>query len=160
VNERLPALGPRGEGWVAAQLGLIVATGLAGLRAGHAWGGSVGIASAITGAALIAAGGAMVAGAAVRLGPARTGFPRPRAEGVLVDTGVYARVRHPLYVGIVTAAVGWGLLTASPLALALVGALALVLDLKARREEAWLAETYPDYAAYRARTHRFIPGVY
>ncbi len=38
--------------------------------------------------------------------------------------------------------------------------LAVVLDLKARREEAWLADRYPDYDAYRAATHRFVPGLY
>jgi protein-S-isoprenylcysteine O-methyltransferase Ste14 len=34
------------------------------------------------------------------------------------------------------------------------------LDLKARREEAWLSERYPEYAAYARHTHRFVPGVY
>jgi len=33
-------------------------------------------------------------------------------------------------------------------------------DLKSRREERWLEERYPGYAAYRARTRRLIPGLY
>ncbi len=33
-------------------------------------------------------------------------------------------------------------------------------DLKSRREEAWLAERFPGYADYRARTKRFIPWAY
>jgi protein-S-isoprenylcysteine O-methyltransferase Ste14 len=45
-------------------------------------------------------------------------------------------------------------------ALALSVVLAIVLDLKARREEEWLRERFPDYAAYAARTKRFIPGIY
>jgi protein-S-isoprenylcysteine O-methyltransferase Ste14 len=34
------------------------------------------------------------------------------------------------------------------------------LDLKSRREEAWLVERYPAYAEYRARTARFVAGLY
>ena len=36
----------------------------------------------------------------------------------------------------------------------------VLLDLKARREEAWLSERFEGYAAYMRRTRRFIPGLY
>jgi protein-S-isoprenylcysteine O-methyltransferase Ste14 len=35
--------------------------------------------------------------------------------------------------------------------------LAAFFRLKSEREERWLETRYPDYAAYRARTRRFIP---
>jgi protein-S-isoprenylcysteine O-methyltransferase Ste14 len=38
--------------------------------------------------------------------------------------------------------------------------LGLWLDAKARREERWLVDAFPGYAAYRRRTHRFVPGIY
>jgi protein-S-isoprenylcysteine O-methyltransferase Ste14 len=39
--------------------------------------------------------------------------------------------------------------------------LAVIFDLKARLEEAWLEEQYPGYAGYRNQTpRRFVPGVY
>jgi protein-S-isoprenylcysteine O-methyltransferase Ste14 len=38
--------------------------------------------------------------------------------------------------------------------------LAVWMDLKARREEAWLLARYPGYAAYRARSRRFVPRIY
>lgn len=41
-----------------------------------------------------------------------------------------------------------------------VALLAIVLDLKRRREEAWLAARYPGYGAYRARTKALIPFLY
>ena len=66
----------------------------------------------------------------------------------------------PIYIGLIALAVGWACVTLSPLALVAAATLAVVLDLKARREEAWLATRYPEYPAYQARTHRFIPGVY
>ena len=43
---------------------------------------------------------------------------------------------------------------------ALDALLAVVLDLKSRREEIWLRERFPEYKAYAARTRKFIPGIY
>ena len=42
------------------------------------------------------------------------------------------------------------------LALLLLG----FFDLKSRREEAWLIEVYRDYADYRRRVKKLIPGIY
>ena len=38
--------------------------------------------------------------------------------------------------------------------------LVALFDLKARREEEWLAERYPEYAAYRECTWRLVPWLY
>jgi protein-S-isoprenylcysteine O-methyltransferase Ste14 len=35
-----------------------------------------------------------------------------------------------------------------------------VLDIKRRREEAWLVERYPGYTAYLARTKALLPFLY
>jgi protein-S-isoprenylcysteine O-methyltransferase Ste14 len=32
--------------------------------------------------------------------------------------------------------------------------------MKARREESWLQEKYPEYAAYKSRVKKLIPWVY
>ncbi len=74
-----------------------------------------------------------------------------------MQTGVYGIVRHPIYGGVIIGSVGWGLLTASPVALATAVVLFAFFDLKSRREEAWLERRFPNYAAYRARTPRLIP---
>jgi hypothetical protein len=63
-------------------------------------------------------------------------------------------------VGLVTAALGWSLVMASPLALAGAVVLGVFFDLKSRREETWLAEQFAGYAAYRRRTRRLIPWLY
>ena len=55
---------------------------------------------------------------------------------------------------------GWGLIAASPVTLAMAAVLFVFFDLKSRREEAWLLDRYPAYADYRARTRRLIPLVY
>ncbi len=158
---RIPALGPRGEGWVALQIALLVlvaALGAISLRpAGGQAGGLVGIG---VGVLLMSGGGWMVIRGVQSLGRSRTAMPFPRDDASLVTSAAYQRVRHPIYIGLIGLAVGWACVTLSPLALVAAVMLAVVLDLKARREEAWLTERFPEYATYRARTRRFIPGVY
>jgi protein-S-isoprenylcysteine O-methyltransferase Ste14 len=89
-----------------------------------------------------------------------TAVPRPVEGGRLIDTGAYGMVRHPIYTGIVAAAIGWGLATASPAALVAAALLGGFFDLKSRREEAWLLAAYPDYAAYRERVRKLVPFIY
>ena len=97
------------------------------------------------------------------------GITRDRIYGVvdwggrnarLVDTGAYRLVRHPIYGGLIVAAAGWGLATASPVAIVGAGVLLVFFDLKSRREEAWLAGQFEGYAAYRSRTRKLLPGLY
>jgi protein-S-isoprenylcysteine O-methyltransferase Ste14 len=96
----------------------------------------------------------------VDLGSAMTPLPRPREGAQLVDSGAYRLVRHPVYGGIVLAALGWGLAAASPAAIVLAVGLLAFFRLKSAREEAWLAEAYPGYDTYRTRTRRMIPFLY
>jgi protein-S-isoprenylcysteine O-methyltransferase Ste14 len=155
---RLPSLGPRGEGWVAIQGLLLAAVAVAGL-AGPMWTGVARLATSGVGVVLIAGGLALGVIGARDLGGALTPMPRPRDSAELVETGVYALVRHPIYGGLVIAAVGWGLLTASAAALGLAVVLLGFFEGKSRREEVWLERRYPGYAAYRARTRRLIPWI-
>jgi protein-S-isoprenylcysteine O-methyltransferase Ste14 len=97
---------------------------------------------------------------ALALGAAFSPLPRPRAGGRVARRGVYRAVRHPVYGGVLLLALGWSLAEA-PLGLIPTAVLAVLFDLKARLEEAWLVERHPDYAEYRARTtRRFVPGLY
>jgi protein-S-isoprenylcysteine O-methyltransferase Ste14 len=143
---------------VAIQGLLLVAIAAVGIL-GPAWAGGIRVATFIGGALLIAAGLVLAVRGIRDLRDALTPLPYPRADADLVETGVYARVRHPIYGGLVVAAAGWGLLTASPAALA--GAVLLLgfFELKSRREEAWLEDRFAGYAAYRARTRRLIPWI-
>ena len=103
----------------------------------------------------------LLAGAGFRdLGANLTPLPRPRDESELVDHGVYGRVRHPIYGGLVLLALAWACLTASPPAFAAAALLLLFFEAKSRREEAWLLARHPGYAGYRGRTHRFFPGLH
>ncbi|MDE2489705.1 MAG: isoprenylcysteine carboxylmethyltransferase family protein [Elusimicrobia bacterium] len=92
-----------------------------------------------------------------RLGRSFAIFPQARG---LVLGGIYRRVRHPIYLGEQTAVLGAMLQFAQPW-----GALVALASVAAqfprmRFEERLLRETYPDYAAYEARTWRLVPGLY
>lgn len=155
----LPSLGPRGEGWVALQVVLLVVIAWASTT-GPAWDGAIRMATSALGAGLLAAGGLLALRGLVDLRENLTPLPHPRANGRLIAHGAYRLARHPIYGGIVIGAVGWGLLMAAPLALAMAGILLAFFDLKSRREEAWLVDHYPGYAEYRATTRRLIPWLY
>ena len=151
-------MGKRSEGYVVVQLilfGLIAAAPLA------RWGAlNLGWAGRGVGVALGAAGGVLALAGLVGLGRNLSPLPKPKQDSELVESGVYGLVRHPIYGGLLLGALGWGLLTSSGLALVFSAALWVLFELKSRREEAWLAEMFAGYAAYRRRTKRFWPFIY
>jgi protein-S-isoprenylcysteine O-methyltransferase Ste14 len=140
-------------------LGLLALAGLPGLR-GLAPGTPLGWLLLAIGILFVAVGGWLVAAGFRDLGPSLTPLPRPRDDAVLVERGIYETIRHPIYAGLIGAGLGWSLVTRSLAAAAVTAGLALYLDLKSRREEAWLEERYPGYAGYRSRTRRFVPRIY
>jgi protein-S-isoprenylcysteine O-methyltransferase Ste14 len=78
----------------------------------------------------------------------------------LVTDGPYEVIRHPLYLAEEIAVIGLFLQYASLwTALIVVSHFAFQLQ-RMRNEEQILRETFPEYAAYAARTQRLIPGVY
>jgi protein-S-isoprenylcysteine O-methyltransferase Ste14 len=78
----------------------------------------------------------------------------------LVTAGVYRRVRHPLYLAEEIAAIGVVMQFFS-LWTALILAVQIGFQLRRmRNEEVILAETFPEYLGYRARTARILPGIY
>jgi protein-S-isoprenylcysteine O-methyltransferase Ste14 len=156
---RLPSLGPRGEGWVAVQLVILVAIALAGAT-GPAWSGAPRTVGAAVGIGAMLIGAVLATRGIVDLREALTPFPHPRRDGPMIEHGAYRLARHPIYGGLVIGSIGWGLVTASPLGLALAAILFAFFDLKSRREEAWLVDRFPAYDAYRRRTRRLIPFVY
>jgi protein-S-isoprenylcysteine O-methyltransferase Ste14 len=77
---------------------------------------------------------------------------------VVVESGIYGLIRHPIYVGDVMLL--WGLeLALNSWLLAGVAALTPVVLAQAIREERMLVRSLPGYSDYCARTKRFIPYV-
>jgi protein-S-isoprenylcysteine O-methyltransferase Ste14 len=108
----------------------------------------------------MAVGAAFVVTGAMQLGRRLSALPYPVPGGVLLESGAYRLVRHPMYAGAVFTAVGWALTRRGPFTLVSAFLLFLFFDRKARREEAWLVERFPAYADYRRRVRKLVPFVY
>lgn len=106
--------------------------------------------------ALMAGATVGVAGIAA-LGRGTTPLPEPGEQARLVQSGVYARLRHPLYTSVMFLAPGWALIWRSWPALAAALALIPFFHAKARHEERLLREKFPTYADYEERVPRFLP---
>lgn len=86
--------------------------------------------------------------------------PIPKPSGQLVQQGPYRWIRHPMYSAVLLAGAAGVAAERGWPAWACFAALAGVLGAKAALEERWLLAHHAGYAAYRARTARFVPGVY
>ena len=86
--------------------------------------------------------------------------PEPHPDGHLVQDGPYRFVRHPMYGSVLLLAAGAAIWLGSMMGWALFLALLGVLMAKARMEERWLEQRYPQYAEYRLRTYRLVPLVH
>ena len=76
-----------------------------------------------------------------------------------MSSGLYARVRHPIYTGMLLATAGLACLTADLLSAAVAVAAFVSLPVQARLEEEFLLSRHPDvYPDYLARTGRFWPA--
>lgn len=147
----------RGGWWVAVQNALIAVVLVLGpIFRGQWQNAAISIAAGV----LLSVGGCLVIAGVWALGRNLTPYPKPLEHSKLVQRGVYALVRHPLYSSLIFASAGWALLCRSWPALAAALALAILLDAKARREERWLRERYPDYDAYSRRVRRLLPWIY
>lgn len=149
-----PHLGREAVWWVAAQV-VLFAVWLA-VAVTTAEPASV-ARSIIGGMMLIAAVGLMEASRRA-LGQNLTPYPQPRSGATLVSTGIYARIRHPIYTGVVLLLAGASVLAGS-IAAGLVAAGFLVFfTAKSSVEERALAINVSGYQEYRAAVRgRFLP---
>lgn len=140
---------------------MLIAGVLLSALIGRGWSGSYAFVAYAVGGTLVALGLLLLGLAALQLGTALTPFPAPRAGQGLTTTGAFALARHPMYGGGILIALGWSIVFATVAGLVLTVVLAIFADLKARREEVWLIQSFDEYAAYREQTpRRLIPWVY
>ena len=150
---------PRGTSWVTVQIILMaiivfLPPDLFGLPT---FGGTIAI---IAGLVISLIGLTFVGLSSAALGSNLTAFPRPLPGGSLVESGLYALVRHPIYCGVILSAIGWSILRGSVPSLIVSIGLILFFDRKARQEEIWLSDKYPNYTRYKTRVRKLIPFIY
>ena len=109
------------------------------------------------GVLLIVAGVLAALAGAGGLGTSLTPLPTPTATSTLHTSGLYRFVRHPIYAGLLLAAAGEVVWSASGWKVAALLALFTLFTQKARFEERLLVARYPEYTAYAAHTPRFVP---
>lgn len=91
------------------------------------------------------------------LGKSLTANPVPVDSGALVTTGIYARLRHPIYTGLLVLTMG--LVVSSGVWAQLIpwfGLLGLLIY-KMRWEETLLSAKYKGYAAYKSCVPALFP---
>lgn len=85
-------------------------------------------------------------------------FPKPVEGALLVDTGPYRYVRHPMYSGIIAFTLGTGIAFANPAAALVAPAFLVFFMVKSQHEEEMLVASVPGYRQYRSDVHwRLIP---
>ena len=106
---------------------------------------------------LLLAGHFLCAVALAQLGRSFSVMPEARR---LVTSGIYSRIRHPLYLAEAVATLGVLLQYRSVGAALLVAAQFAVQFWRMHEEEKVLEAEFPGHADYRRRTARLLPGVY
>ncbi len=141
-------------------LGFVLSARLARVGAGSFGGLSATVQA--SGIGIMLAGIALRATAISQLGVFHMPFVAIRAGHRVVDTGLYRHVRHPSYLGACIGFFGFGLgLGSWRSAVAMVGCCLVGYLYRIHVEERALLEALgEEYAAYRRRTWRLIPGVY
>ena len=113
------------------------------------------------GVVLMAIGGALRLAPVFVLGNRFSGLVAIQPGHTLVTTGLYRHIRHPSYLGLLLTQLGWALGFRSGVGVLLDAVLFVLLLARIHSEERLLLEQFGDeYAAYRARTHRLIPGLF
>ena len=113
------------------------------------------------GIALYAVGGGLRLWPVFVLGRRFSGLVAIQPGHTLVTTGIYGVIRHPSYLGLLVNSLGWDLAFRSGVGILLTVLLVPPLLARINAEEKLLFSQFrEEYAAYRRRTSRLIPGVY
>jgi protein-S-isoprenylcysteine O-methyltransferase Ste14 len=86
--------------------------------------------------------------------------PELKDSARLVTDGIYAHVRHPMYLAVLLVMAAAIAADPRPWRVGAWLLLLAVLVLKLRREEAYLLARFPDYADYMRRSARLLPRAY
>ncbi len=86
--------------------------------------------------------------------------PSPKLRGVMVTTGPYRWIRHPMYTSLLLGAGALAWTCSTFTGWAIWSVLAIVLFLKSSLEEQGMRQQHPGYAAYILRSKRFLPWLF
>jgi len=84
-------------------------------------------------------------------------FPSPKKSAVLVTSGMFNIVRHPIYAGIFGLMLGLSLIFADGFKLLIAILVYLFFLYKSNYEEHLLTKAFPEYEIYKSSVGRFLP---
>lgn len=74
--------------------------------------------------------------------------------------GMYASIRHPIYLGNILRLIGLGIVAGSTIIWAIGAVMTFYFNRSARLEEEMLSKKFPEYGDYMKKTSRFLPGIF
>jgi len=86
-------------------------------------------------------------------------IPEIKEDAVLITTGAYAYIRHPMYFSVLIMMLGVVVADVNMISMGLYLLLIIILLLKAHKEEKLWMEKSEAYRAYRQRTKSIIPFI-
>ena len=118
------------------------------------------LAAVVAGCFLAAAGIIIRVWGHLELDGAFSQYVEKRDGQKLVRSGIYARIRHPMYVGSIFLFIGMPLVVTATWAWVFSCCGIVGIFLRIRKEEAFLAAKLPGYKEYMQNTWRLLPFIY
>ncbi|MCP3974608.1 MAG: isoprenylcysteine carboxylmethyltransferase family protein [bacterium] len=145
-----------GSKWVWAQFIVLLLIAVSVL----VFGGDPQVGATIIALALFVAGQGIAIAAALKMRVYLTAHPAPARGAALLRDGIYGKVRHPMYGGVILMASAVSVFDLNVVAGLLTVGLVVLFFGKSRYEESLLTEAFLGYAEYQKQvTRRFIPWV-
>jgi len=85
------------------------------------------------------------------LGRNLTPFPKPKAKGILIKTGIYSFMRHPMYYSLILISFGFFIIKLSFYYLSLTISLIVIIKFKIILEEQYLKQKFEKYILYKKK---------
>lgn len=86
-------------------------------------------------------------------------FPSPRKNSELITTGLFSKIRHPIYSGILLLAFSFALYQHSGFKILISLFLLILFYFKTGYEEKQLSLKFPEYINYQRTAGRFFPKI-
>jgi len=87
----------------------------------------------------------------ITLGRNFSPFPRAREKGNLITNGIYSRIRHPMYFGLISISTGNCFINSSFMKVILTLLLMIVISIKIKIEEQYLLLRFANYSIYKSK---------
>lgn len=142
--------------YVFIQIIILIALVVSGLESGYS-----NATLKIIGLITAAVGAIILAFSMHHLGASMRPVVSPAENAILITSGMYSVVRHPIYTGVLILGIAWSIFFGSLLSLLFTLVLFLFFMVKSTREEELLAKKFPEYVDYKTRVKKkIIPFVY